>query len=75
MWIAKPVYESLPYFYLTAGILSLASALYLNYGYWPGVAFVTGLACLVIGVVVLLKRRDARLGSRRKGPPEPPRYR
>ena len=65
MWIAKPVYECLPYFYLTAGVLSLAAALYLNHGYWPGIAFVTGLACLIGGVVVLLKRRDARLGGKR----------
>ncbi len=65
MWIAKPVYESLPYFYLTAGVLSLAGALYVNHGYWPGVAFATGLACLTGGVVLLLKRRDARLGNRR----------
>ena len=50
---------------MIVGVLSLAAALYLNHGYWPGIAFVTGLACLVGGVVVLLKRRDARLGGKR----------
>ena len=33
MWIAKPIYESLPYFYLIAGIISLGLSMYLNYWY------------------------------------------
>ncbi len=65
MWIAKPVYESLPYFYLVVGVVALAAAMYVNHGYWPTVCFALGLVCLVGGLVVLLKRRDARLDSRR----------
>jgi len=67
MWIAKPIYESLPYFYLLAGITSLGLSMYLNYWYMPTICFVVGLGCLVAGLVVLLKRRDHRVNDRRAG--------
>lgn len=66
MWISKPVYESLPYFYLVVGAICLVAAMYVNHGYWPTICFVMGFLCLTGGLVVLLKRRDARIGSRRK---------
>jgi hypothetical protein len=44
MWIAKPIYESLPYFYLLAGIISLGLSMYLNYWYMPTICFVVGLS-------------------------------
>ena len=61
MWIAKPIYEGLPYFYLVVGAISLAASMYVNHWYWPTICFVLGLLCLVAGLVVLLKRRDSRL--------------
>ena len=64
MWIAKPIYEALPYFYLIVGAIILSASMYVNHWYWPTICFVTGLLCLVAGLVVLLKRRDAR--SRRR---------
>lgn len=64
MWISKPVYESVPYFYLFAGACSLAASVYLNFSYWPTLCFVVGIACLVAGVVVLLRRRDYRKSNR-----------
>ena len=67
MWIAKPIYESLPYFYLLAGIISLGLSMYLNYWYMPAICFVLGLGCLVAGLVILLKRRDHRVTDRRVG--------
>ena len=60
MWVSKPIYESLPYFYLVTGVLSLAASLYLNHWYWPTICFVMGTASLVGGLVLLLKRRDFR---------------
>ena len=65
MWLSKPIYEGLPYFYLLSGILSLAASMYLNYGYWPSICFAVGLSSLVGGLVVLLKRRDHRANDRR----------
>ena len=67
MWISKPIYESLPYFYLLVGVLSLCASMYVNHWYWPTICFVTGVLCLVGGLVVLLKRRDSRVTHRRSG--------
>jgi len=67
MWVAKPIYESLPYFYLLVGAISLAASMYLHYWYWPTICFVVGVLSLVAGLVVLLKRRDYRVTDRRVG--------
>lgn len=67
MWVSKPIYESLPFFYLAAGIISLLASLYLNHWYWPTICFVVGLSTLVGGLVVLLKRRDFRHPDQRSG--------
>jgi len=67
MWVAKPIYESLPYFYLFAGVAALGLSMYLDYWHMPTVCFVFGVACLVAGLVVLLKRRDYRVTDRRVG--------
>ncbi len=67
MWVSKPIYESLPYFYLLVGAVSLAASMYLNHWYWPTICFVVGLGGLVGGLVVLLKRRDHRDHDRRTG--------
>lgn len=65
MWLSKPIYEGLPYFYLLVGVLTLAASMYVNHWYWPTISFVTGVFCLVAGLVVLLKRRDARMSDKR----------
>lgn len=65
MWLSKPIYEALPYFYLFAGTMSLLASMYLSHWYWPTICFAVGLSCLVGGLVVLLKRRDYRSGERR----------
>jgi uncharacterized membrane protein YdbT with pleckstrin-like domain len=41
--------------------------MYLNHWFWPTICFVTGVICLVAGLVVLLKRRDYRVTDRRAG--------
>jgi hypothetical protein len=67
MWVAKPIYESLPYLYLAMGAIALGASMYLNYWYWQEICFVVGLGGLVAGLVVLLKRRDHRVTDRRVG--------
>jgi hypothetical protein len=60
MWLSKPLYEFVPYFYLIAGVGSLLASLYVNHWRWPLICTFVGLACLVVGLVVWLKRRDYR---------------
>lgn len=67
MWVAKPIYEVLPYFYLIAGAVLLGASMYVSHWHWPEICFVAGLLSLVGGLVVLLKRRDARVTDRRPG--------
>ncbi len=60
MWLSKPVYESIPYFYFAAGVCALGASAWLDYSYWPLVCFLIGAACMVAGLVVWLRRRDFR---------------
>ncbi len=70
MWLSKPIYESLPYFYLLVGATTLAASMYVNHWYWPEICFFVGLAGLVSGLVVFLKRRDHRHVGRRSNKSE-----
>ena len=65
MWVSKPIYESLPYFYLSVGAVNLAASMYLNHWFWPEICFGVGLFSLVAGLIVWLKRRDYRSHDRR----------
>lgn len=65
MWVSKPIYESLPYFYLLSGVLLLLGGMYLNHWHWPTLCLATGLGCLAAGMLVLLKRREHRHRERR----------
>ena len=67
MWVSKPIYESLPYFYLVVGTVSLGASMYIDHWYWQEICFGMGLLCLVGGLVVFLKRRDSRSTERRAG--------
>jgi hypothetical protein len=58
--LSKPVYELLPYVYVLAGLLSLVGAYFLEKTLWADIVLIFGVLCLIGGVVVLLKRRDAR---------------
>lgn len=60
MWLSKPLYEALPFYYMLAGVALLAAAVYLDDGLWQGVTITLGLAALLAGLVVWLKRRDYR---------------
>ena len=67
MWLSKTVYELLPYCYLAAGLVLLATSMYLDHWLWPILGTLVGLACLLAGLVVWLKRRDYRRRRRNYG--------
>ena len=67
MWLQKPLYESLPYYYVVAGLAALAAGLYVNHGGWLWVGTVLGLCSVLAGAVVWLRRRDYRAKQARLG--------
>lgn len=60
MWLSKPVYEALPYYYAALGAAALVARLYVDWWYWPAICLGVGLLCIGAGVFVWLKRLKAR---------------
>jgi len=60
MWLSKPLYEALPYYYFAIGVVALLAPLYVSYWHWPAICTVVGIGSLVAGAVVWVKRRDHR---------------
>ena len=63
MWLSKPVYDALPYYYVALGALALIARLYVDWWYWPAICLIVGVVAIAAGVLVWLKR----LRSRRAG--------
>ena len=61
MWLTRPVYELLPYAYMVLGMLLLGGASYVSS--WATLLVILGIALLIVGVVLWLKRRDYRRGQ------------
>ncbi len=60
MWIARPLYELLPYLYMLVGLVLLAAAWLINMETLPGVLLVLGSLSLLAGIVLWLRRKDYR---------------
>ncbi len=61
MHISRPVYEGLPWIYIGAGLTALGASYLIGDSRAMGLlAGLAGLAALLGGVVVLLRRRDYR---------------
>lgn len=61
MHLSRPMYEGLPWIYIGAGLAALAVSYLIGDAHAAGLlAGLTGLAALLGGVVVLLRRRDYR---------------
>jgi Flp pilus assembly protein TadB len=60
MWLARPVYESLPYVYMIVGLGLLAAAWFVDSETLPSVFMVVGALSLMAGLVLWLRRRDYR---------------
>jgi nitrate reductase gamma subunit len=68
---SRPVYEGLPWFYIMLGLAALiTSYLLAARGALSLVAGMLGLACVLGGVVVLLRRRDYRALRARYADPD-----
>jgi hypothetical protein len=60
MWLAKPVYEALPYYYVAVGVVAFAARLYVDWWYWPAICTAVGVVGIGSGVFVWFKRRGSR---------------
>jgi len=60
MWLAHPVYESLPYVYATAGIAGMAGSWLLRMPVVSSILLVVGALSLLAGLVLWLRRWDYR---------------
>ena len=63
MYLSKPIYEALPYYYVALGAVALIARLYVDWWYWPAICLIVGVLAIGAGVFVWLKR----LRSRRAG--------
>jgi len=61
MWLARPVYESLPYLYASGGIGCLIASWFVTATFWSLLLLSLGTVALLAGLVVWLKRRDYRI--------------
>ena len=60
MWLARPIYELLPYLYMLLGIVLVGFAWSLPSATLPGVMMFLGAVSLLAGIVLWLRRRDYR---------------
>jgi hypothetical protein len=60
MWLARPVYEFLPYLYMLVGLALLAAAWFIEINTLPSVFLLVGILSLMAGLVLWLRRRDYR---------------
>jgi hypothetical protein len=60
MWLSKPVYDALPYYYLALGAFALIARLYVDWWYWPAICLFVGVLGIGAGLFVWLKRLKSR---------------
>jgi len=61
VWLPKIFYDSLPYFYLTAGFAAFFATLYISDWFWVLPHYLLfSAACLHLGVLVLRRRKRPR---------------
>jgi hypothetical protein len=66
MWVSKPIYEALPFYYVALGLVALIARVYVDYWHWPVICTVVGIGSLMSGVIVWVKRRDHRAARGRE---------
>jgi hypothetical protein len=60
MWLARPVYEFLPYLYMLLGVGLLGAAWLIDAATLPSIFLVVGALSLMLGLVLWLRRKDYR---------------
>jgi hypothetical protein len=65
MWLPKFLYESIPLYFLVLGAAGLGAAFFLDSWYWPEISAGAGLLALVIGLMLVLRRKGYRASRSR----------
>jgi membrane-bound ClpP family serine protease len=65
MWLPRSLYETLPFCYLGLGAFLLGAAFYTESAYWPEVLAGSGCFVLVVGIVLILRRKGYRASRSR----------
>jgi hypothetical protein len=65
--IARPLYESLPYAYIAIGAAAVGASFAWRGAQWSWILAAFGLAAVVGGLVLALRRRDYRIQRRHYG--------
>jgi hypothetical protein len=60
VWLAKPIYEFLPYLYMLVGAVLVGSSWIVHTSSWPMTLLIVGCIALLAGLVIWLRRRDYR---------------
>ena len=60
MWLSKPVYDALPYYYCALGAFALIARLYVDWWYWPAICTALGVLGIAAGVFIWVKRLRSR---------------
>jgi hypothetical protein len=61
MWLSKPLYVALPYYYVALGVAALVARRYVDWWYWPAICLGLGVLGITAGVAVgWLRRGGAR---------------
>jgi Flp pilus assembly protein TadB len=60
MWLARPLYEFLPYLYMIVGLALLVAAWFIEMSTLPSVFMLVGVLSIMAGLVLWLRRRDYR---------------
>jgi hypothetical protein len=60
MWLARPIYEALPYAYMAIGAALIGSAWWIDLKSLPSVLMVAGVLSVIGGLVLWMHRRDYR---------------
>ena len=67
MRVSRPLYESLPYAYIAVGVAALVASFAWRVADWSGILAFFGVAAIVGGLVLALRRRDYRIQKRHYG--------
>ena len=66
VWLPKAFYDSVPYFYLVAGVTAFLTTIYISAWFWVLPHYLLfSVACLHLGIFVLRRRRREKLTAER----------